>query len=134
MFSRSISLVIWNIIVSITGLDFAFSQLRGKVILIVNTASACGFTPQYKDLQTLYDKYKDKGFSVVAFPCNQFGSQEKKSPEEIRSFVQKTYGVTFPIMQKSDVNGDNTNQIFEYLKAECPGFLVKYVLYWVFLM
>ena len=95
------------------------------MLLIVNTASACGFTPQYKELQALYEKYKDKGFSVIAFPCNQFLSQESKSPEEIQEFVKTTYGVTFPVMEKSDVNGDNTNEVFSYLKDACPGFMVK---------
>lgn len=110
---------------SITGKDFAFSQLKNQVLLIVNTASACGFTPQYKELQLLYDKYKDRGFSVIAFPCNQFLSQESKSAEEIQEFVKSTYGVTFPVMEKSDVNGENTNAIFSYLKDTCPGFMVK---------
>lgn len=74
----------------------------------------------------LYDKYKERGFSVIAFPCNQFKSQEKGTPEEIQSFVKTTYGVTFPIMEKSDVNGKETNEIFEYLKKTCHGFMGKY--------
>ena len=113
------------ILYSICGKAFAFSQLKGKVVLIVNTASACAFTSQYKELQDLYEKYQDKGFSVIAFPCNQFLSQEKASNEEIYSFIQKEFGITFPVMQKSDVNGKNTNEVFDYLKKECGSYFGK---------
>ena len=88
---------------SITGTLCNFAQFRGNVVLIVNTASACGLTPQYQGLQTLYEKYKDRGFTVIAFPCNQFLSQESGTSEEIRQFVKEKYGVTFPVMAKSDV-------------------------------
>lgn len=81
----------------------AFSQFRGKVLLIVNTASACGLTPQYKELEELYEKYKSQGFEVIAFPCNQFAHQEPGSSEDILRFVREKYGVTFPVMEKSDV-------------------------------
>lgn len=88
---------------SITGTLCNFAQFRGNVVLIVNTASACGLTPQYQGLQTLYEKYKDRGFTLIAFPCNQFLSQESGTSEEIRKFVKEKYGVTFPVMAKSDV-------------------------------
>ena len=87
----------------LTGASVAFSQFRGKVLLIVNTASACGLTPQYKELQELYEKYKSQGFEVIAFPCNQFAHQEPGSSEDILHFVREKYGVTFPVMEKSDV-------------------------------
>ncbi|CBK25140.2 Glutathione peroxidase [Blastocystis hominis] len=111
----------------ITGASVAFSQFRGKVLLIVNTASACGLTPQYKELEELYEKYKSQGFEVIAFPCNQFAHQEPGSSEDILRFVREKYGVTFPVMEKSDVNGRSTNELFEYLKKSCPGFLVNNV-------
>lgn len=87
----------------ITGASVAFSQFKGKVLLIVNTASACGLTPQYKDLEELYEKYKSQGFEVIAFPCNQFAHQESGSSEDILHFVREKYGITFPVMEKSDV-------------------------------
>ena len=103
------------------GNDFNFKDLEGKVILIVNTASKCGFTPQYQELQALYDKYKDQGFVIVAFPCNQFLSQEPGTDEEIVSFCTTNYGVTFPIMHKIDVNGANEHPIYKYLKSQKGG-------------
>ena len=91
---------------------------RGQVLLIVNTATACGFTPQYEELQKLYDTYHDQGFSVLDFPCNQFGNQAPGSDEEILSFCTLNYGVSFPIFHKIDVNGDNAEPLFQHLKAQ----------------
>ncbi|KII85189.1 hypothetical protein PLICRDRAFT_31959 [Plicaturopsis crispa FD-325 SS-3] len=110
------------------GKTFAFEELKGKVVLIVNTASACGFTPQYKgtrihSLQALYDKYKEKGFVILGFPCNQFGGQEPGDDNAISEFCTLNHGVTFPLMKKSDVNGDNTNEVYKWLKAEKSGLL-----------
>eukprot|EP01097_Dermamoeba_algensis_P007720 TRINITY_DN492_c0_g1_i1.p1 TRINITY_DN492_c0_g1~~TRINITY_DN492_c0_g1_i1.p1 ORF type:complete len:210 (-),score=39.74 TRINITY_DN492_c0_g1_i1:113-715(-) len=102
---------------------YPFKDLEGKVVLIVNVASHCGFTGQYKGLQQLYDKYKDRGFVVIGFPCNQFGSQEPGSNDEIESFCSRTYSVTFPIMDKIEVNGDNVHPVYEYLKTAKPGIL-----------
>ncbi|KAJ7446922.1 glutathione peroxidase-like protein [Mycena galericulata] len=102
---------------------FDFAELKGKVVLIVNTASACGFTPQYTGLQALYEKYKDQNFTIIGFPCNQFGGQEPGTDEEIANFCVVNHGVTFPLMKKSDVNGDNTNEVFKWLKAEKSGIL-----------
>ncbi|TVY20207.1 Glutathione peroxidase-like peroxiredoxin HYR1 [Lachnellula arida] len=99
---------------------------KGKVLLIVNTASKCGFTPQYEGLEKLYKAVKEKyedDFEILGFPCNQFGGQEPGSDEEIQSFCQLNYGVSFPIMGKTDVNGDKANPLFEWLKEEKPGIL-----------
>ncbi|KAK7033243.1 Telomerase reverse transcriptase [Favolaschia claudopus] len=100
-----------------------FSEFKGKTVLIVNTASNCGFTPQYKGLQALYDKYKDKDFTIIGFPCNQFGGQEPGTDEEIATFCTVNHGVTFPLVKKSDVNGDKTNEVFKWLKSEKAGLL-----------
>ncbi|RDB25956.1 Glutathione peroxidase 2 [Hypsizygus marmoreus] len=102
---------------------FDFADLKGKTVLIVNVASACGFTPQYKGLQALYDKYKDRGFIILGFPCNQFGGQEPKDDAAIAEFCTLNHGVTFPLMKKSDVNGDHTNEVFKWLKNEKAGLL-----------
>ena len=102
------------------GEELNFSQYKGKVLLIVNTASKCGFTPQYDGLEALYQKYGDQGFVVVGFPCDQFGHQEPGTDEEIVEFCKLNYGVTFPLMAKSDVNGENANEIFKWLYAEKP--------------
>jgi glutathione peroxidase len=103
--------------------EFDFTQLEGKVVLIVNVASRCGFTAQYDGLETLYQKFKDQGFIIIGFPCNQFGGQEPGDDEGIASFCKLNYGVSFPIMKKSDVNGDNTNEVYKWLKAEKAGVL-----------
>ncbi|KAJ7030380.1 glutathione peroxidase [Mycena alexandri] len=100
-----------------------FSEFKGKTVLVVNVASACGFTPQYKGLQALYEKYKDQGFTIIGFPCNQFGGQEPGTDEEIATFCEVNHGVTFPLVKKSDVNGDNTNEVFKWLKSEKSGLL-----------
>ena len=93
------------------------------MLLIVNTASKCGFTPQYKGLQALYDSYKDKGLEILGFPCNQFGKQEPGDSAEIGSFCQKNYGVTFPMFSKIEVNGANASPLYQQLKKAAPGVL-----------
>ena len=103
-----------------SGEEVSFADYKGKVLLVVNTASKCGFTPQYEGLEALYKEYKDKGLVVVGFPCDQFGHQEPGTDEEIVEFCKLNYGVTFPLMAKSDVNGDNANDIFKWLYAEKP--------------
>ncbi|PPR05791.1 hypothetical protein CVT24_006846 [Panaeolus cyanescens] len=105
------------------GKVYDFADLKGKTVLIVNVASKCGFTPQYKGLQELYDKYKDKGLEILGFPCNQFGGQEPANDEGIKEFCTLNHGVTFPLMAKSDVNGDNTNEVYKWLKNEKAGLL-----------
>ena len=102
------------------GAEVDFAQFEGKVLMIVNTASKCGFTPQYDGLQALYQKYKDQGFVIVGFPCDQFAGQEPGSNEEIAEFCRLNHGVTFPLMAKTDVNGPKAEPIFEYLKAQAP--------------
>ena len=104
----------------------------GKVLLVVNTASKCGFTPQYAGLEALWKKYADRGFEVVAFPCNQFGGQEPGSAEQIESFCQVNYGLSFPVMAKIDVNGDNAAPLYRWLKAEAPGILGTQRIKWNF--
>ena len=103
------------------GLDFDFAQFEGKVLMIVNTASKCGFTPQYDGLEALYQKYKDQGLSIVGFPCDQFAHQEPGSDEQIAEFCRINHGVTFPLMKKADVNGPAAHPVFEYLKAAAPA-------------
>ena len=102
------------------GKEVSFSDYKGKVLLIVNTASKCGFTPQYDGLEALYQKYKDKGLVIIGFPCNQFKEQDPEGDEQIEKFCQVNYGVSFQIMRKGDVNGPNAQPIFEYLKAQAP--------------
>ena len=97
-----------------------FADYKGKVLLVVNTASKCGFTPQYDGLEALYQKYKAQGLVVIGFPCDQFGHQEPGSNEEIEEFCRLNHGVTFPLMAKSDVNGENANEVFKWLYAEKP--------------
>ncbi|SET25347.1 glutathione peroxidase [Prevotella sp. kh1p2] len=105
------------------GQELDFKLFEGKVLLIVNTASKCGFTPQFAGLEELNQKYKDRGLVVIGFPCNQFGNQDPGSDEEISGFCQLNYGVTFQIMKKVDVNGDNADPIFKYLKEQTGGLL-----------
>ncbi len=99
------------------------ADYRGKVLLVVNTASKCGFTPQYEGLEALYRDYKDRGFEVLAFPCNQFAGQEPGDASEIANFCTLTYDVTFPVMAKIDVNGSDADPIFKHLKSEKSGML-----------
>ncbi len=103
------------------GKDFDFKQLEGKVLLIVNTASKCGFTPQYKGLEAMYKKYQAQGLVIIGFPCDQFAHQEPGSDEEIASFCEINFGVTFPLMKKIEVNGDNAAPLYKYLKNEASG-------------
>ncbi|ONH70097.1 Peroxiredoxin HYR1 [Cyberlindnera fabianii] len=107
------------------GNPYEFSQLEGKVVIIVNVASKCGFTPQYTELEELYQKYKDEGLVILGFPCNQFAGQEPGSDSEIQSFCKLNYGVTFPIMKKVDVNGSNADPVFKYLKDQKVTLLGK---------
>ena len=108
------------------------SDLKGEVMLIVNVASQCGFTPQYEGLEALQRKYDGKGFSVLGFPCNQFGAQEPGDAEEIANFCKLTYDVSFPLYGKIDVNGDNAAPIYKHLKDEAPGLLGSKSIKWNF--
>lgn len=116
----------------IHGSDQSLEQYRGKVSLIVNTASKCGFTPQYKGLQKLYDQLHARGFEVLAFPCNQFGRQEPGSAEEIQEFCSLNFQTTFPLFQKIDVNGDDAHPLYQYLKSAQPGVLGSEAIKWNF--
>ena len=110
---------------SADGKDVSLSLYEGKVLLIVNTASKCGFTPQYAGLQKLYEKHKESGFLVLAFPCNQFGSQEPGDDASIQKFCELNYGVSFPVFAKIGVNGENADPLFKYLKRAQSGFLTE---------
>lgn len=112
--------------------EVKLDEYKDKVILIVNTASKCGLTPQYEGLEALYKKYKDKGLVILGFPCDQFANQEFADSNEIDSFCKINYGVTFPIFSKIDVNGRNTHPIFKYLKKQLPGFLGTEAIKWNF--
>ncbi|CBW25624.1 glutathione peroxidase [Halobacteriovorax marinus SJ] len=112
--------------------EIDLSEYKDKVLLIVNTASKCGFTPQYEGLQELYKKYKDQGLEVLAFPCNQFGSQEPGSNEEIASFCDLQFNISFPLFDKIDVNGDGTHPLYQYLKEQAPGLLGSKKIKWNF--
>ena len=116
----------------IHGKKVKLSHYRDRVLLIVNTASKCGFTPQYKGLETLYAKYHKKGLDVLGFPCNQFGAQEPGTEDEIAQFCELNFGVTFPMFAKVDVNGDDAAPLFKYLKAEKPGLLGIEAIKWNF--
>ena len=108
------------------------SNYKGKTLLIVNVASKCGFTPQYKDLQHLYEKYQDQDFEVLGFPCNQFGAQESGTNEEIQAFCDLTFNVSFKMFDKIEVNGTNASPLFKYLKHESPGILGTEAVKWNF--
>jgi glutathione peroxidase len=108
------------------------SAFEGQALLIVNTASKCGFTPQYNGLQELQEKFKDSGFSVLAFPCNQFGGQEPGSSEEIQEFCTVNYGINFPIFEKVDVKGEDAHPLFKYLTSEKKGLLGSESIKWNF--
>ena len=114
------------------GQDANLADYRGQVLLIVNTASKCGFTPQYEGLEALYRAYKDKGFTILAFPCNQFGAQEPGNAEEIANFCSLTYDVTFPVLAKIDVNGPKAHPLYAYLKHEQKGLLGTEGIKWNF--
>ena len=108
---------------TLAGHDVSMRQFEGEVLLIVNTASACGFTPQYKGLEQLHRELSPRGFAVLGFPCNQFGSQEPGDAKQIETFCDRTYGVTFPMFAKIDVNGSKAHPLYEYLKSEKTGLL-----------
>ena len=116
----------------IDGKERSLSEFRGKLLLIVNVASQCGFTPQYKGLEELHRKYADKGVEVLGFPCNQFGKQEPGDAEEIKNFCSLTYDVTFPIFAKIDVNGPQAHPLYQYLEREKRGFLGTKNIKWNF--
>jgi len=117
---------------SIDGKPAHLSTQRGKVMLIVNTASACGFTPQFGGLETLWEQYRDRGFMVIGFPSNEFGSQDPGSNDEIASFCQVNYGVSFPMMSKVQVNGAQAHPLWKWLTAEAPGILGSKSVKWNF--
>lgn len=112
--------------------DLALSQYKGKVVLVVNVASKCGFTPQYNGLEELYKGLQNQGLVILGFPCNQFGAQEPGTNQEIQSFCQLNYGVSFPVLGKVDVNGDNTAPVFEFLKTSAKGVLGTEAIKWNF--
>ena len=114
------------------GKEQSLAEYRGHVLLIVNTASECGFTPQYAGLENLYETLKDDGLTVLGFPCNQFGAQEPGSAEEIGAFCEKNYGVTFPMFDKIDVNGPAAHPLFKFLKHEKSGLLGSEAIKWNF--
>tara|TARA_B100000745_G_scaffold295865_2_gene240490 strand:+ start:464 stop:949 length:486 start_codon:yes stop_codon:yes gene_type:complete len=114
------------------GEQTTLEQYKGKVLLIVNTASKCGFTPQYEGLESLYNKYNDKGFEILGFPCDQFGHQEPGSDEDIAQFCSLNFGVSFPLLKKTNVNGPDANPLFEELKNEAPGLLGTKRIKWNF--
>jgi len=117
---------------SLDGKDVSLAEYRGKVLLIVNTASQCGFTPQYAGLQELYNKYQKQGLVVLGFPCNQFGGQEPGSEAEIGKFCATNFGVTFPLFAKIDVNGDLAHPLYDCLKSSAPGILGSEAIKWNF--
>lgn len=114
------------------GSPLPLNELQDKVVLIVNTASKCGFTPQYEGLETLHQKYHDQGLNILGFPCNQFGKQEPGSTTEIGAFCQQNYGVNFTMCEKIDVNGAQSAPIYQYLKTEKPGLLGSKNIKWNF--
>lgn len=116
----------------IAGKAVKLDRYKGKVMLVVNTASECGFTPQYQGLEKLYKQFHRKGLEVLGFPCNQFGEQEPGSEKEIASFCEVNYGVTFPLFRKIDVNGDNAAPLYKWLKKEKPGLLGTGAIKWNF--
>jgi len=117
---------------SLEGKPVALQEFTGKVMLVVNTASKCGFTPQYEGLEALYQKYRDRGLVVLGFPCNQFGEQEPGSADEIGSFCQKNYGVSFPMFEKVEVNGETAHPLYRWLKQTAPGLLGTERIKWNF--
>lgn len=114
------------------GDDIAMQTFDGKVLLIVNTASKCGFTPQYEGLEALHQQYNEKGLAIIAFPCNQFGQQEPGDDASIQSFCSLNYNVTFPVMKKIEVNGSDASPLYQYLKAQAPGLFGTKAIKWNF--
>jgi glutathione peroxidase len=131
--SNSVAKSIYDIpVTDIHGKEQKLDQYKDKVLLIVNTASKCGFTPQYKGLEAVYKKMHARGLDVLGFPCNQFGAQEPGSEDEIESFCEINYGVTFPLFAKVDVNGDKAAPLYQYLKRAKPGVLGSEAIKWNF--
>jgi len=118
--------------VDITGRTVHLADLAGKVLLVVNTASACGFTPQFAGLEKLWETYRDRGLVILGFPSNEFGRQDPGSNDEIASFCQLNYGVSFPMMAKIEVNGDGAHPLYQWLKSEAPGLLGSKAIKWNF--
>ena len=116
----------------LNGETVSMREYQGKTIIVVNTASKCGFTPQYEGLEKLYQQYKDKGLVILGFPCNQFGKQESGTADEIEEFCQVNYGVTFPLFEKIEVNGVNTHPIFEFLKSNVSNGIFGSKIKWNF--
>ncbi len=114
------------------GEDVDLNQYKGRCLLVVNVASACGFTPQYKGLQELYEKYRDQGLTILGFPCNQFGSQESRSNDEIQEFCETRFSIQFPVLAKIEVNGTDADPLFQFLKKEAPGVLGTQAIKWNF--
>ena len=119
-------------VVNNKGEQIDLKQKLGKIILVVNTASKCGFTPQYEGLEELFQQYREQGFEVLAFPCNQFGGQEPGNASEIAEFCKVNFGLTFPLMEKVDVNGDVASPLFDWMKAEKPGLMGSKAIKWNF--
>lgn len=117
---------------TIQGSTNKLEQYRGKVLLIINTASKCGLTPQFEGLEELHNQYKDKGLQIIGFPCNQFGHQDPGSNDEIQEFCQMNYGVSFPMYAKIDVNGGDTHPLYQHLKSEAPGLMGSKKIKWNF--
>jgi glutathione peroxidase len=117
---------------SLDGREVSLSDYQGKVMLIVNSASKCGFTPQYAGLEEIYRAYRANGLTILGFPCNQFGHQEPGGAEEISAFCERNYGVTFPMFEKIEVNGANAHPLYQYLKDEKPGLLGTKNIKWNF--
>ena len=125
--------VVYDIpVTTIDGAQETLDTFRGQAMLVVNVASQCGFTPQYAGLEKLYESYKDKGFTVLGFPCDQFGHQEPGDEEEIKKFCSLTYDVKFPLFAKIDVNGSKAHPLYEFLKSEKPGLLGSEAIKWNF--
>jgi len=114
------------------GEELDLATKKGKVLLVVNTASKCGFTPQYDGLEKVFQNYKDQGFEVLGFPCNQFGAQEPGNADEIQEFCKVNFGVTFPLMQKVDVNGPDASPLYEWMKGEAKGLMGSTCIKWNF--
>jgi len=117
---------------NIAGKTISLSDYKNKVVLVVNVASKCGYTPQYEGLEKLYKTYKTQGFEILGFPCNQFRNQEPGTAKEIQNFCKVNFGVTFPLFAKIDVNGDNADPLYVYLKKQAPGFLGTEGIKWNF--
>lgn len=117
---------------SLVGEPVSLERYKGKVVLVVNTASKCGLTPQYEGLEALYKEMKDEGLEILGFPCNQFGKQEPGNSEEIASFCLKNYGVSFPMFEKVDVNGDTAHPLYKFLRTEALGLLGSEAIKWNF--